>query len=74
MTEKKLGPSDFQAEVERLRATGQLPSLEEVLDAVADAREKFSPRLLKVRERASASDCLSNGVDDREPHETDKVL
>jgi hypothetical protein len=49
MIEKKVGPSDFQAEIERLKAAGKLPSLEEVLDAVADARQKFAPKILKAR-------------------------
>lgn len=40
MIEKKVGPTDFQAEIKRLKAAGKLPTLEEVLDAVADARER----------------------------------
>jgi hypothetical protein len=55
MSEKKLGPSAFQAEVERLQAAGKFPTLEEVLDAVADAHEKFAPKIFKVRERAPDS-------------------
>ena len=51
MTEKKMGPSDFQAEVERLRAAGKFPTLDEVLDAVADARERYTPKILKARKR-----------------------
>jgi hypothetical protein len=48
MTEKKLGPSDFRGEVERLRAAGTLPTLEEVLDAVADVRKKNAPKILTL--------------------------
>ena len=42
MSEKKLGPTDFAAEIERLKAAGKLPTLEQVLNAVADARKKFT--------------------------------
>ena len=52
MSEKKLGPSDFKAEVDWLRATGKLPSLEEVLDAVADARRKFAAKSWKLVSKA----------------------
>lgn len=34
MAEKKFGPSDFQAEIERLRAEGKLPALDERLEVV----------------------------------------
>lgn len=53
MSEKKLGPSDFQAEVERLRAAGKLPSLEEVLDAVAETREKYPPKILEAPKQSA---------------------
>ena len=57
-TEKKLGPSDFQAEVERLHAAGKLPKLEDVLGAVASSREKYRKPILKAREEGddNASD------------------
>ncbi len=59
MSEKKLGPSDFQAEVQRLAAAGKLPPLHELLAAVTDAREKFAPKILKAREQGE--DNASNG-------------
>ena len=55
MTDKKVGPSDFAAEVERLKAEGKLPLLDEVLDAVAEARTNYAPKILKVREKTLAS-------------------
>jgi hypothetical protein len=54
MSQNKVGPADFAAEIERLRAAGKLPMLEEVLDAVADAREKFAPRILKARQSSDS--------------------
>lgn len=57
MSEPKVGPSDFQAEIARLHAAGKLPALHELLGAVADAREKFAPKILKAREEGTdASD------------------
>lgn len=53
MSEKKVGPSDFQAEVERLQAAGEFPSLDEVLDAVADARRKYAPKIREARQQGS---------------------
>jgi len=44
MSERKVSPTDFAAEIERLEAAGKLPTLEQVLDAVADARHKFAPQ------------------------------
>ncbi len=49
--EKKLGPTEFQAEVERLHAGGKLPKLEDLLAAVSDAREKFAPKILEARKQ-----------------------
>ena len=51
MKERKVGPSDFQREVNRLRAEGRLPSLEDVLAAVAEARREFRPKILAARNR-----------------------
>lgn len=50
MSEPKVGPSDFQAEVERLHAAGKLPRLEELLEAVGETRKKYAPKILKARE------------------------
>jgi hypothetical protein len=57
MSEEKLGPSDFEAEVQRLKETGKFPSLDEVLDAVADARGKFSAKILETRRSPDQEMC-----------------
>lgn len=49
MSEKKLGPTEFQAEIERLQAEGKMPSLDELLDTVAEVRAEYVPRILEVR-------------------------
>jgi hypothetical protein len=49
--EKKVGPSDFQAEVERLHAAGKLPQLHELLSAVADVRKEYAPKILDARKQ-----------------------
>jgi hypothetical protein len=46
--EFKTGPTQFQAEVERLKAAGRLPSLEEVLAAV---RKIYAPLILAARRK-----------------------
>ena len=58
MAKKNVGPSDFAAEIERLKAAGKLPTLEEVLDAVGDARQKFAAKILKVRRVGRVTDRL----------------
>ena len=47
----KLGPTQFQAEVERLRAEGRMPSLPEVLDVIAEVRNKYRSKILEARSR-----------------------
>jgi hypothetical protein len=49
MSNKKIGPSDFKAEVERLHAAGKLPKLEDLLSAVADTRKEYAPQILAAR-------------------------
>jgi hypothetical protein len=45
----KLGPTQFQQEIARLKAVGNLPSLESVLQAVSEAREIYASRILAAR-------------------------
>jgi hypothetical protein len=45
MSDKKVGPTDFAVEIERLKAAGKLPTLEQVLDAVAETRKKYAPKI-----------------------------
>ncbi len=49
MSDKKIGPSDFKAEAERLHAAGKLPKLEDLLDAVTDTRKEYAPKILAAR-------------------------
>jgi hypothetical protein len=49
MSEPKIGPSDFQKEVQRLQAEGRMPSLEAVLQAVAEARAEYREKILAAR-------------------------
>jgi hypothetical protein len=51
MSEPKLGPSDFQRQVERLKAAGQMPSLERLLDAIAEATAEYSEKILATRQQ-----------------------
>lgn len=48
---KKIGPSEFKAEAERLHAAGKLPSLEELLSAVGETRKEYAPKILDARKQ-----------------------
>jgi truncated hemoglobin YjbI len=55
VNESELTPTDIRRlrrEAERLIESGEMPTLEEVLSAVAKVREKYGPRMLAARMRA----------------------
>lgn len=47
--EKKITPADLREEAQRLIAAGKMPKLEELLGAVAEAREKYKPEIDSIR-------------------------
>jgi len=49
MTEPKLGPTQFKAEVEKLQREGKMPTLEQVLAAVAETRAEYREKILAAR-------------------------
>jgi len=49
MSEPKIKPSDLRREAENLIRSGKMPSLEEVLKAVAEARLKYQDKIRAVR-------------------------
>ena len=49
MSEPKLGPTQFRAEILRLHRAGEMPTLEEVLAAVAEIRILYADRILAAR-------------------------
>jgi hypothetical protein len=48
-TTKKITPSDLRAQAEQLIASGRMPSLDEILKAVAETRSKYRPMILAAR-------------------------
>jgi hypothetical protein len=56
MSEPKVGPTEFQAEAQRLHTAGKLPSLEELLSAVGETRKEYAPKILKAREGGNDAD------------------
>jgi len=50
----KLGPSDFQKEVERLRTEEKMPTLEELLEVIGEVRKEYRPKILAARSKKSA--------------------
>jgi hypothetical protein len=45
----KLGPTQFQADVERLQTEGRMPSLPELLDVIAEIRAEYRQKILTAR-------------------------
>jgi hypothetical protein len=52
MSEPKFGPTQFKAEVEKLRREGRMPSLGRLLDAIAEARAEYREKILAARRKA----------------------
>lgn len=50
LSEGKIGPSDLRAEAERMLRDGTMPSLNDVLSAVAGSRRQFADKIKKARE------------------------
>jgi hypothetical protein len=46
---KNITPSDIRAEAQRLLAAGKMPPLEQLLEHVAEAREKYKPQIKEAR-------------------------
>jgi hypothetical protein len=51
----KLGPTQFQAEVERLKAEGRMPALSELLDVIAEVRAEYRGKILMARKERRKS-------------------
>ena len=49
---KKITSSDLRKRADELIAAGKMPSLDTVLQAVAETRKKFVRKILKAREEA----------------------
>jgi hypothetical protein len=47
--EPKMGPTEFAAEVERLKAEERFPSLETLLAAIAETRAELAQKILAAR-------------------------
>jgi hypothetical protein len=52
MPDKKIAVSDLRKQAAQLVASGKMPSLDTVLQAVAETRAKFVPKILKARKEA----------------------
>jgi hypothetical protein len=45
----KMGPTEMRAEIIRLRREGKIPSLDELLSAVAETRVEYREKILAAR-------------------------
>ena len=50
----KIKPSDLERQAQELHASGKMPSLDEVLAAVAESREKYADKILEARKQSHA--------------------
>jgi hypothetical protein len=57
--EKRITPTDLNAEAERLIAEGKMPKLEDLLGVVGKARQKYIPAI----EKARAEEAEESGLD-----------
>ena len=53
---KILKPSEAKQHAEQMQAAGQMPTLEELLGAVGDAREEFQPKIEEARQQAKIAE------------------
>lgn len=53
---EKTGPTEFQAEVQRLHAAGKLPKLEDLLDAIVEIRKGYASKILDARKQGEQSE------------------
>jgi len=53
MSQAKITPPDLQRQAEELIASGQMPSLEALLAAIAETREEFLPLIIEARRERS---------------------
>jgi hypothetical protein len=49
MIEPKMGPTEMRAEIIRLHREGKMPSLDELLSAVAETRVEYRDKILAAR-------------------------
>jgi vacuolar-type H+-ATPase subunit H len=56
---KKITPSDLRREAQAMIRDGSMPSLETLLQAVAEAREKYTQQIKASRKRVRSSDSIN---------------
>jgi hypothetical protein len=49
---KTIKPSDLKREAERLIQSGEMPTLDELLDAVEAVRERYRAQILRARKES----------------------
>ena len=60
MNEPKIKPSDLEQQARELHAQGKMPSLEEVLKAVAETRAKYADQIKAARNQEHPADTLNS--------------
>ncbi len=49
MSERKMGPTEMRAEIIRLHREDRMPTLERLLEVIAEARAEYRERILAAR-------------------------
>jgi hypothetical protein len=49
LKEHKRGPTQFQRDVKQLKAAGKLPTLDQLLEAVAETRAEYRSTIIAAR-------------------------
>jgi hypothetical protein len=57
MTPRKITAKYLSIDAERMTEAGDMPSLEQLLDAVAQARERFAGKIRAARREDLVDDC-----------------
>lgn len=61
MSEPKIKSSELEQQAAELAQSGKMPSLEELLSAVAESREKYADKIKQARqEKHVGADALKN--------------
>ncbi len=59
---KILKPSEAKQHAQQMVAEGKMPSLEELLSAVGDARQEFGPKIKEARQQAEVQEKGTEGL------------
>jgi len=57
---KQITPSDLRKQAQAMIRDGTMPSLESLLQAIADVREKYAEQLTRIQFNRDTASCLDH--------------